>query len=153
MRGGEGYKIFLDNITNKLFKSRFDRLSPGKKKGITFDEAEELITKFLLYRNYEQITIKQAKKMAAAEIKRLKKKIKELEQSPSHKYLPILRKKRKSPRYTIKRQRSLHSRKPRYFDEKRYYMTRLKKNYKTKKGKTKRSSYHILSPSEKWGTV
>merc|ERR1711990_730724 len=107
MKGGEGYNKFLKDIKKKLFKSRFDRASPEKKKGITFDEAEHLSKVFLLNRNQKEITIRQAEKMAAAEIKRLKKKIKEKEHSPSHKYLPILRKKRKSPRHTIKRQSSL----------------------------------------------
>merc|ERR1711990_1246888 len=77
MKGGEGYNKFLKDIKKKLFKSRFDRASPEKKKGITFDEAEHLSKVFLLNRNHKEITIRQAEKMAAAEIKRLKKKIKE----------------------------------------------------------------------------
>ena len=37
----------------------------------------------------------------------------------------FIRKKRKSPRRTIKRQRSLQARKPRYYDEKQYYMNNI----------------------------
>lgn len=155
MRGGEGYDIFLRNIKKKLFKSRFDRASPEKKRGITLDEAKHLITVFLSSQNNGQLTSQQIEKLVNAEIKRIKQTLRKLEHSPSHKYLPILRKKRKSPRRTIKRPRSLQARKPRYYDEKRYYMTRLKNNKKgkTKKGKIKRSLHHSLSPSEKWGTV
>lgn len=158
MKGGEGYNTFLKNIKNKLFASRFDRASPEKKKGITLDEAKHLIKIFLSGQNTGQLTSRQIEKLANAEINRLKQTLNKLERSPTHKYLPILRKKRKSPRRIIKRQRSLQARKPRYFDEKRYYMTRLKKTKKTKKSKTKksktkRSLHHSLSPSEKWGTV
>lgn len=155
MKGGEGYDKFLKNIKKKLFQSRFDRASPEKKKGITLDEAKYLIKQFLSGQNTGQLTSRQLEKLANAEIKRLKQTLDKLERSPTHKYLPILRKKRKSPRYTIKRQRSLQARKPRYYDEKRYYMTRLKqkKNKKTKKTNIKHSLHHSLSPSEKWGTV
>ena len=151
MRRVEGYKKFLKNIKKKLFEYRFDRASPDKKKGITFDEAEHLIKVFLLNRD-QQLTIKQAEKEAKDKIQLLKEIIKKLEHSPSHKYLPILRKKRKSARRTIKRQSSLKVRKPRYYDEKRYYMTRFKRKKNGKKT-TKRSLHHSLSPSEKWGTV
>ncbi len=150
MRRVEGYKRFLRSIKKKLFEYRFDRASPDKKKGITFDEAEHLIKVFLLNRNVE-LTVKQAEKEAKDKIELLKEIIKKLEHSPSHKYLPILRKKRKSARRTIKRQSSLQARKPRHHDEKRYYMTRFKRKKNTKK--TKRSLHHSLSPSEKWGTV
>ena len=155
MRGGEGYDKFLRNIKNKLFQARFDRASPEKKRGITLNEAKHLIKVFLSGQNNGQLTSQQIEKLANAEIERLKQTLHKLERSPTYKYLPILRKKRKSPRRTIKRQRSLQARKPRYYDEKQYYMTRLKrnKNKKTKKGKTKRSLHHSLSPSEKWGTV
>ena len=152
MKGGEGYNKFLKHIEKNLFKYRFDRSSPEKKRGITIDEAEHLIKIFLLGQNKGQLTSRQIQKLVNAEINRLKQILNKLERSPSHKYLPILRKKRKSPRYTIKRQRSLQAHKPRYFDEKRYYMTRLKRKKHTKKN-TKRSLHHSLSPSEKWGTV
>lgn len=154
MRGGEGYDKFLKDIKNKLFASRFDRASPNKKRGITLDEAKHLIKVFLSGQNTGQLTSRQIEKLANAEINRLKQTLVQLERSPTHKYLPILRKKRKSPRRTIKRQRSLQARKHRYFDDKRYYMTRFKTNKsKTNKSKTKRSLHHSLSPSEKWGTV
>lgn len=160
MRGGEGYDTFLKNIKNKLFKFRFDHSSPKKKKGITLDEAKHLIIVFLSNINKEQLTSRQIEKLANAEITRLKQDLYELEHSPSNKYLPILRKKRKSPRRIIKRQSSLQARKLPHYDEKRYYMTRFKKNKSTKtkksitkKSKTKRSLHHSLSPSEKWGTV
>jgi hypothetical protein len=155
MRGGEGYDKFLKNIKNKLFKYRFDRASPEKKRGITLDEAKHLIKVFLSGQNTGQLTSRQIEKLANAEINRLKQTLVQLERSPTYKYLPILRKKRKSPRRTIKRQGSLQARKHRYFDEKRYYMTRFKKTNKskTKKSKTKRSLHHSLSLSEKWGTV
>ena len=155
MKGGEGYNIFLKNIKKKLFNSRFDRASPDKKRGITLDEAKHLIKVFLSGQNTGQLTSRQIDKLANAEINRLKQKLNKFERSPTHKYLPILRKKRKTPRRTIKRQLSLQAPKHRYFDEKRYYMTRLKKpkKSKTKKSKPKRSLHHSLSPSEKWGTV
>ena len=152
MKGGEGYNKFLKHIEKNLFKYRFDRSSPEKKRGITIDEAEHLIKIFLLAQNKDQLTSRQIQKLVNAEIIRLKQILNKLERSPSHKYLPILRKKRKSPHYTIKRQRSLQAHKPRYFDEKRYYMTRLKRKKRTKKN-IKRSLHHCLSPSEKWGTV
>tara|TARA_Y100000741_G_scaffold214909_1_gene163759 strand:+ start:695 stop:1153 length:459 start_codon:yes stop_codon:yes gene_type:complete len=152
MRGGEGYDVFLKNIKKNLFESRFDRASPEKKKGITYTDAKHLLKVFLINQSNGQLTTSRAKKMADAEIERLKQTIHRLERNPSYKQLPILRKKRKSPRRTIKRQRSLQARKPRHPDEKRYYMTRFKNN-KTKKSITRRSLHHSISPSEKWGTV
>ena len=150
MRGGEGYDTFLKNVKKQLFKSRFDRSSPEKKKGITYSEAKHLLKIFLLKQSEGKLTKRRAEKLADAEVERIKKIIHRLEKSPTHKYLPILRKKRLSPRRTVKRQRSLTSRKPRHYDEKKYYQTRLRtQKYKTQKSPRR----HIISPSEKWGTV
>ena len=104
MRGGEGYDKFLKNIKNKLFKYRFDRASPEKKRGITLDEAKHLIKVFLSGQNTGQLTSRQVKKLANAEINRLKQTLVQLERSPTQNTYQYCEK-RKSPRRTIKNNR------------------------------------------------
>ena len=150
MKGGEGYDIFLKTIEKKLKQATFDQISPTqvsrKKKGITINEAKNLIKSKLIYLSNGMLSKQHAEQLARAEISRIQKRIIKYEKSAKHKKLPLLRTKRiNKPK--IKRLRSLPQKKR--ISEKKYYITQLK----TKKLRSKSPRHHSLTPHRRTRTI